>query len=146
MFEPCWGPDDSDSLTTLHYGRAARWVGRRGHRVKGRRLAGRALPHGKGPAQAGPRCWERPCHRPHHDISLRTGQPTAPGSEEMLCLLSLCLTSLSGPASLLRAHLAHVPWHSCYKPPSHPSAPGGLPLGVITCPQGPVPTVQAQEG
>lgn len=80
MFEPHWGPDHSDSLPTLHHGRAGRWVGRRGHRVKGMRLAGRALPHGMGPAQAGLGCWERPCRHPHHDINLRTGQPPAPGS------------------------------------------------------------------
>lgn len=56
MFEPCGGPDDADSLPTRHHGGAGRWVGRRGRRVKGMRLAGRALPRGMGPARAGPRC------------------------------------------------------------------------------------------
>lgn len=129
MFESCWGPDDADSLPPLHHGRAGRWVGRRGHSVKGMRLAGRALPHGMGPAQAGPRCWECPCHRPHHDIRLRTGQPPGPGSAEVLCvnpcwdqplcsesiLLTLLGTAAAGPL-LIPLFQEAFPWGSSPAP------------------------------
>lgn len=107
-------------------GGAGRWVGRCGRKVKGMRPAGRALHHGMGPAPAGPRCWERPRHRTHPTISLRTGQPPAPGPAMVLCLLCLCFTSLWGRplcSSPFCSHsLAQLP-----QAPSHPSAPGSFP-------------------
>lgn len=98
---------------------------------RGLRQAGKALPR-RGTCTGRPQVLGVSVLPPHGDTSLRMGQPLAPVSEELLCVLSRPV----GAAS------AHTPGTAAPGLPPMPVLQEAFPLGAVSLP-GPQPTAQA---